>query len=226
MRTPAQRRRDFVLAQRAAPHQPAANPNANAYELMLAKLHSDQRRLRQLQSIERRNDIKRQLLPEYDAWVDGALAADNGGQDDVVTTIMIWRIDTGDYDGALKIAAHVLRHGLTLPENYKRTPATLIAEEIAMAALSPGGAVPLATLSAVFDLTETADMPDEVRAKLLKAIGLAQEADGLLPEALASLTRAITLHDKVGVKRDMERIQRALKSAGSALGEQNDGGEA
>jgi hypothetical protein len=70
----------------------------------------------------------------------------------------------------------VLRHGLTLPERYKRTAGTLIAEEVAEAGLTLPSTVDLATLQRVEALTAATDMPDQVRAKLKKAIGLAFKA--------------------------------------------------
>jgi tetratricopeptide (TPR) repeat protein len=223
MKTLAERRREFVQAKNATPDAPALNPNATAYELMLAKLASDKRRLKQVQSVERKVAVKRELLPDYEAWVSGVLAGDKGGQDDVVATIMVWKIDVGEYgiDGssntnALALAEYVLRHGLTLPDNYVRTPATLIAEEIAEEALreyAAGWPFKLSILERADELTRDADMPDEVRAKLIKAIGLAQEAEGNLEASLAAFTRALELHDRVGVKKDIERIQRAIKAA-------------
>jgi hypothetical protein len=215
MKTLAERRREFVRAKNASPSLAAIDPRATAYELILAKLNSDKRRLKQVQSLERKIDVKSEILPDYEAWVSGVLAGDKGGQDDVVTTVMVWRIDVGDYAGAFPLAAYVLRHGLTLPDNYVRTPTTLIAEEIADAALrefSAGRSFDLAVLTQTDELTAGHDMPDEVRAKLTKAIGLAQEAEGLYDVARVTLTRALTLHDKVGVKKDIERVQRRIRN--------------
>jgi hypothetical protein len=215
MKTIAERRREFVRAKSAAPALAAIHPRATAYELILAKLNSDKRRLKQVQSVERKIAVKRELLPDYEAWVSGVLAGDKGGQDDVVATIMVWRIDVGDIAGALLLADYVLRHGLALPDYYKRTPGTLIAEEIADAALrefSVGRTFDLAVLVRTEELTSDADMPDEVRAKLMKALGLAYEARGLFDVAAGLLVRAYELNDKVGVKKDIERVQRAHKA--------------
>lgn len=198
--------------------------DANAYELMLAKLTEDRRRLHDLQSLERRAEVKREILPDYAAWVDGAIAGDHGVQDDVLMTVMVWRVDSGDLAGALKIAAYALKHKLAMPDQYKRSTGCLIAEEFADAALR-GAAIPpemTEQLQAAADLTASADMPDEVRAKLLKAIGygLAQAAEAypdqrheLMKQARDTLKRALVLHDKVGVKKDIERLEREIKPA-------------
>lgn len=214
-------------AQRQSSDAPV-RADATAYELMLAKLAQDRRRLHDIQSIERRADVKRELLPDYTAWVDGALEGDHGVQDDVLMTVMVWRIDVGDLADALRIAAYAIKHKLAMPDQYKRSAGCLIAEEFADYALRLDAITPEITepLQDANELTANEDMPDEVRAKLLKAIGygLAQAAEGInpeprlvfLPRALDMLKRALGLHDKVGVKKDIERIEREIKNSASA----------
>lgn len=206
----------------SAATDPGEQINANAYELALASLSEHKRRLKQVQSIERKIEVKRQLLPEYAPWVDGVLQAGRGGQDAVLMTVMVWRIDTGDYAGALRIAEYALKHDLAMPDQYQRGVATLVVEEIAdqaLAALSAGGAFSYHVLAIAGDLTGDSDMPDEVRAKLHKALGLAlvkpmdgsPDAAALASEAIEHLRRAVQLNERVGVKKDIERLERFIK---------------
>ncbi|EIF79593.1 Phage terminase, endonuclease subunit, partial [Burkholderia pseudomallei 354a] len=106
--TPARAHFNRVSAARAAAAvSPGATmKGATAYELMLAKLAADRRALKGIQSIERKVELKRKLLPEYTDYVAGALSGGRGAQDDVLVTVMVWRIDAGDFDGALAIAAY------------------------------------------------------------------------------------------------------------------------
>src|SRR3546814_16228702 len=79
------------------------------------------------------------MARKYLAWVEGALKAGEDGkaaQDEIVVTMMIWMIDFRAIDAALDLAAHVLKHGLKLPERYNRTAGSLVAEEIATVALA------------------------------------------------------------------------------------------
>jgi hypothetical protein len=55
-----------------------------------------------------------------------------------------------------------------------------------------------------------------VRAKLLKAIGYGYDQISDKPAALECLRKALELHDKVGVKKDIERIEREIKNSGGA----------
>jgi hypothetical protein len=201
-----------LAASEAAPDQTMAG--AKPYELMLAKLAGDRRALKTIQSVARKIDLKRKLLPEYVEYVEGVLSAGRGAQDDVLTTVMVWRIDAGDLDGALSIATYALRHGLTLPDHFERSLASLLAEQFADAALSAfmdGGTFDPQRLERVHELTHEADMHDQVRAKLYKAIGYAiQETDP--PRALDYLRRALSMNDRVGVKKDIDRLSKLVEA--------------
>ena len=188
---------------------------ANQYELMLAKLAEDKRRLKNIQSIENKITVKRQLLPEYQPWIEGVIQGDTGQQDDVFMTVLVWTIDTGDIEAAVPLADYALRHDLAMPDQYQRTVAYVIAEETADIALKHGS-VPWKTMVRISQMTESHDMPDEVRAKLYKAIGYAQREEGLLIEARAFLILALRLHDKVGVKKDIERLDTQIKNSGGS----------
>lgn len=196
--------------------------DANGYELMLHKLATDKRRLKEVQSLERKAEVKREILPEYEPWIEGVLTGKQGVQDDVLMTVMVWRIDAGDYLGALEIARYAIEHKLAMPDQYKRTTACLIAEEMADAAIKAhdsGIEINVEPLQIADEITAGEDMPDEVRAKLYKAIGYGLSGDKtMLGKAVDIFKRALGLHDKVGVKKDIERLERELKNSTDANG--------
>ncbi|MDH1587005.1 terminase endonuclease subunit [Stutzerimonas stutzeri] len=218
------------LRKRAALEAAATTPaqtmaGATTYELQLAQLHQDCQRLKQIQSTEGKVALKAQLLPAYAPYVDGVLAAGRGAQDDVLTTIMLWRLDVGDYAGGLDIAEYVLKYGMSMPDRFERTTGCLIAEEVAEAALKAqktDGTFELGLLLRTASMTDEQDMPDQARAKLYLAIGRANvavagatdepvEQAEWLKMAHKYLVRAIELHDKCGAKKDLERVDRLLK---------------
>lgn len=224
-----------TLAEAAGEAGERTRANANEYELMLVKLHADRRRLKTVQSTERKIAVKRELLPAYAAWCEGVMAADCPRQDEVFMTVLIWTIDTGDFATALPMARHAIAQDLVLPDRFARTTACLIAEEMAETALKHEGAAlaaDLPQLLACAELVAACDMPDEVRAKLFKACAYAHRAaaaaaSGAEPaaaapaaevaehrrQALELLTRALQLHDKCGVKKDIERLERELRAS-------------
>lgn len=213
--TPARRHRERALAAL----QGAANPQfdqarANAYELQLMQLAEHRRTLKGIQSIERKIDAKRTMLGVYKPWIDGLLAADRGEQDDVLVTVMLWTLDTGDLEGAFNMADYVIRHGLSTPDRYERTAATLIAEEVADTGikLQEAGAGPsYGLLCAYLELLTHSDIFDQVHAKLHKAVGRAALAEGFKEQAYQHYRRALELHDKVGIKKDLEVLERDIK---------------
>ena len=238
MASPAQAHFERHMAQKAArqaghiPGRAAPMPETGGvsaeYRMMMLALGEDLRQLRNIQSDQHKASAKRKMLPKYQPWLEGALSAETGAQDEVVAWMLIWALDLADWPLALRIGDHVLRHGLTPPELFKRTSACIIAEEVADAGLKPTPTADLATLQQVAALTEAEDMPDEVRAKLMKAMGLALKArfDAFDPEAdhalaggrpalaaasLQHLTAALDLDAKSGVKKTIEQLQRATK---------------
>ncbi|WP_065759681.1 phage terminase small subunit [Pseudomonas defluvii] len=223
------------LRKRAAQEAALTAPTAlmdglSNYELMLAKLQQDQLRLQQVQSTQHKALVKAELLGEYKPYIDGVLSAGRGAQDDVVTTVMLWRFDAGDWTGGLDVAVYVLQHGLKMPNRFNRTTGCLVAEEVAEAALKAqkaGESFPIDVMVRTADLTEKQDMPDEVRAKLKLALGRGNLEGldatnpgqlGQLQTGIDLLKRAIELHDHCGGKKDLERAERLLKKLAGPTG--------
>ena len=197
---------------------------ANGYELMLAQLAEHRRQLKQIQSVKRKIEHKRRLIPEYTPYIAGALEANRGGQDDVLVTILVWHIDCGQLRAAVPLAAYCLEHGLVMPDHYERSLACIVAEEAAeltLRQLAAGEAADVDALEAIQAMTASSDMPDEVRAKLCKALGYALR-DESPSAALQHLQRALTLNGKAGVKKDIERLEREIKKGAAETTEPPD----
>lgn len=233
--SPALRHQARILAlQAAGAAASGTTTQGSQYELMLYQLAEDRRRLKLIKSVKSKIALKATLLPNYAAWIDGALSAGNGAQDDVVATILVWAIDVGQYQRALSIARYVLTHNMTLPDQYERDIATMLQDEFAVAFLNgelandPEQAA--SVLTDVSLLTTGKDTPDQARAKLLKALAYAQIAllERTAPEGKTQLTsaeltlaiaanknlnQALQLFDSVGVKKDIERLERRIKKA-------------
>ncbi len=215
------RARAAMESAKTAPQQSMAG--ATAYEHQLNQLLQDRLRLKAIQSTAAKEALKPQLLPQYVPYVEGVLAGGNGAQDDVLTTIMVWRIDAGEYGGALDIADYVLEHKLIMPDRFERTTGCLVAEEIATAALKAqktNGSFDLSILHRTVELTDDEDMPDQARAKLYLATGratvhgiTAEEPGqpGQIQAGIDLLKRAIELHDSCGGKKDLDGAERLLK---------------
>lgn len=216
MTTPAQRHFQKAMAAQEAAEatESTTRPDASQYELMQAQLYEHGRQLKAIESIKAKGELKAKLLPDYAPYVEGVLEADTGLQDDVLMTVMIWRIDAQDWEGALQIAEYAIKHGLNLPDKFQRSTTCALAEQIAEAA-KEADVVPLETLKRTADLVVGKDMPDQVAAKFHKALGLALEATDL-QASLNNLKLALSFDDRVGVKKDITRIEKALTNQSPA----------
>ncbi|WP_336005397.1 phage terminase small subunit [Acinetobacter pittii] len=199
--------------------------NTNAYEQQLLQLNSDKNRLKNIQSKQNKIELKRQLLPNYKPYVEGILEVKPGVQDTVITEILVWAIDIGDYEFALDIAEYVLEHGLKLPDRFERSEACFITEDIAdefLKTLKTDVAVDITVLERLEQLItdETLaqskrDMPDEVKAKLYLALGktemrfvTGEELVDLVHATRARdfLDQACKLDDKCGGRTDLNKM--------------------
>ncbi|PZT89803.1 MAG: terminase [Acinetobacter sp.] len=199
--------------------------NTNAYEQQLLQLNSDKNRLKNIQSKQNKIELKRQLLPNYKPYVEGILEVKPGVQDAVITEILVWAIDIGEYEFALDIAEYVLEHGLKLPDRFERSEACFITEDIAdefLKTLKTDVAVDITVLERLEQLItdeslvqSKRDMPDEVKAKLYLALGKT-EMRSVTGEELVDLVHATRardfldmackLDDKCGGRTDLNKM--------------------
>lgn len=232
MASPA--RKHWQRATAAAQSAAAASSKpqtGDAYQLMKAALIEDRRRLHDVQSIEKKIELKRELLPQYQAYIQGVLEKGNGAQDDVLTTIMVWLLDVGYISDAVEVAEYALKHGLNPAEQYQRSTAALLVEESADTLLRHDikpvwekgkvvnagkdldvHRVSLDQMQKIEWLTDGHDMHDQIRAKMYKAIGYLALLTGQYESAMAALKRALELNDQAGVKKDIERLEGLVNS--------------
>lgn len=217
--SPAAKRFQRMQVAKQASAATPDRPTGDAYELHLAAIIEDTRRLHDIQSIERKKEAKRELLPNYDEYVKGILEAAPGQQDEVLMTLMVWYLDVGDLSTGLDIAEYAVANGLETPDRYQRTTANLVAEQVAEFALiaeneDPEGEI-IQAVERTVDMFGESDMHDQVKAKLFKAYGYRLRDSGKTEEALDALERAVKLHDRVGAKKDIEALKKDLNNSGN-----------
>ncbi|MBB3185760.1 tetratricopeptide (TPR) repeat protein [Halomonas fontilapidosi] len=221
-----------TAAQAAGAADPRAAQSGEQYELHAAALWEARRTLKGIKSLEAKVAKKRELLPEFEAYVAGVLEGGQGAADHVLMTVMLWRLDVGDLEGGIEVAEYALRHGLDTPDRFERDTASIVAEQVAEEGLArleatEGDTLPEVAADLVMylaraeALTADADMHDQIRAKLHKALGYAHRDSRNLEEALEHLRRALQLNERAGVKKDIERLERQVRdeSAKNASGQ-------
>jgi hypothetical protein len=215
-----------------------SSPADRAASQITLRLTHDLRRLKEIRSIDKKIEAKREMLPEYRSWVEGVMVADagvgTGVAGDVVPTYMVWLLDTGAYMAALDVAEFLLRHRVEMPKRYARDVPTIVVELVADAAAkaqNAGQSFDRAVLDTADNLTAGCDIHDEVRAKLLKAIGIeqlrkaeempAEESRIVLESTLVHLREAQRLHDRVGVKDRVKRAEKLLAAVTAPAADTN-----
>lgn len=207
----AKKHKQSVIAQSEVA-KPTSEGFGSNYDMLNLKLVEDRRTLHSIQSILGKIAKKSELLPHYDDWINATLSTGTGKSDPLLTTLMLWHIDVGNFERGLDIADYALKHQLTMPDNHQRTLATVVAEEVAdtakrlMQAEQPFDEGQVLRAST---MTADQDVPDQVRAKLAKIIGeLTEEADPAT--ALASYKIALQHDAKSGVKGSIKRLEKQL----------------
>lgn len=215
------------------PPEPAGDtPQGQEYAALRVLLHDNLRVLADIESIEARNPRKAEFAFAFADWIEGVLAAGERGeaaQDEILITNMIWALDYRNFDYALRLGTHAIRHNFVMPQRFERSVACFLAEEIAIVSLAQQELVNHEQLLGLAALVQGKDMPDQVTARLHKAISrsYARKADAFDPaadsapaggkgawlaEALSHARRAFELHRGAGVIKDIERLERQLKA--------------
>lgn len=177
-------------------------------------------------------------MHDFDGWIAGVLEADSGEPDEIVSTMLAWNVDAGNFDHALVLAAYALKHGLKMPDQFNRSVPEFLMDEFSKAAAAGKMANAPALLEQVIDLTADVDAHDQPRAKLYQAhafslIGRlnatsatykvedAQITPRTALTALAELKRARALYDKVGGVKDIEKLDKFIKDNAPELLDQS-----
>lgn len=205
-----------------------------AYEQMLMQLKRDQSLLKSIQAKTSKIAKKQALFEHYKPYIDGILEACPNVADDVVANMLVWTVDIASYDYALKIMQYMLHAKLGTPDQFDRTVATFVYEEISNTQLKLLNAedenepFDLDVLLKLEALLHTAnqfpdhafDMPDEVRAKLYVALGKAElklirdtPSEDLIhaQQAKNYLEIAIKLDDRCRGKIDLKTANKLIQ---------------
>lgn len=207
-------------AQVVAGNKPAATASVPTHltpqdRLMLVAMEADLVRLKEIQSHQRRNEIKQaELLPRYRAYLQELLASNQPRTPEIVVRNLIWAMDVGDVTWAMTLGKFAVAHNLPTPDGFRRDIRNLFVGDMAAAALELHKTNQnVGWLYQLEQLADTWDLIDEVRADLCKALGLENEWDGHTMDALTLYQKADRLNPRTRVKRDIVRLQKLLEQA-------------
>lgn len=217
----------MVLEKQAS--NPSSAPNApkiGVEHQMAVALNADMKALKGIKSTQTKAELKTTLLAKYKDYVETLIEADQGGDDNIVAQCMVWAIDAGQIEPswmpwAFKVANYAIRHNIAPARGFNRAAAPFLLETIAeQAETARKSQAPFekSWLTTALELTEGADMHDQIRAKAQKELGLmlssaanASAAD--LELAIACLEAAVKIDSKIGVAGELKKARALLKKA-------------
>ncbi len=143
--------------------------------LLDVSIAEDLKSLKEIRSIERKKQIKRdQLIPKYKEYVE-QLQKDNQSHP-LLTQYLVWLFDAGDIDGALELFSYCHDKELALPERFRRPLGIYVADEVLIWSerMVDMDKTPNPYFNDLFSEIATCaiDVPDELRAKYCKLAGL------------------------------------------------------
>ncbi len=184
------------------------------YDLMRFQLHQHKQLLKGIASKKDKAIKKAELLPQYDEWIEGAMAGIPNEQDEVLATVAIWHCDAGNLDTGAQIGLFAIDHDVKVPDAFERNLATVIVETLATN-LRGDNTIREDTIADVQALLlaqngkmHKHNVPDQVTAKFFKAAGIYLEGINDA-KALELLKLAADYDDGVGVSTKIKALERA-----------------
>lgn len=175
------------------------------------RLFNHMNQLKEIKSTQEKIAKKKEWLPEYLGYIDGCLAVSPSAQNTTLVTLMIWAVDAGEYELAVRIAEYAILNEMVMPEGYSRGIAEFVTEQSAIDFCDDSDlAIAHAELiKKIIELGVGEQMVDQARAKIFRALGDAlNEAQPV--EALNAYKNALRLDVKVGCKKDLTALEKRL----------------
>ena len=220
-----------LTASRAA----VASHASNLDRTMRYKLGADRTRLKKIASMQRKAEIKSEIIPEYLPYLDGLIAGHGGN--DILTQVMVWAFDAQNIVIFDRLARYALNNRLAMPTDFARSLGAWLAESVAKLILKlvdgsidgvAFGAESIEIIQSlapwVLDQTMHLDMHDEIRSKLYRACAeVCVFSDPAL--ALNYFEQALKLDAHIRIKTRIKLLkeQLALTESPTSQGQADDG---
>lgn len=209
-----------VAAAAALPYSPgeALSSPANArkhLKLMEAGLDEDLARLKAIQSLAGKQDLKRtELLPKYQDYIHRYLESGLVMPNRVLVQVLVWLFDTTQFDDALELADIAIEQGQLMPERFKRRDIqTFVADAVCEWAYAEyqAGRSPEPYLSNLLPRVDGEwELTEQIPSKYHKLIGMrAMEAEEW-ETALKHLERSTELYAKAGNDTRIDKCRKGL----------------
>ena len=215
--SPARRHFEQETARQAAEHSEMDLSQLTAYQRLYKSLQDDKAILKAIFGNEDKAKAKAEMLPSYVDWLQGVMAGQHAQVGDKITpTVLVWFIDCGLLDEAMPLVTFAMQTGMDSADEYQRTMPEIIIEQYAEQ-ISNGYDISPDHLQTLIDWATQKNekgqhlfnMPDQIRAKLLKAAGERFEEDNQTAQAIALYEKALNYNPRAGVKKRLDALRKS-----------------
>lgn len=196
-------------AENCLAYSAANNQNYRAWN---HKLKADLSRLDRIPSKMERNEAKRLSVPEYDEYIQQFLVSGKTGKNnDVFAWVLVWCVDAGLLDQAMKMLAVALANGLTQPRLFtSRKLPEIVVEDISVMVINHQTPEMFKDyLLQLENLTKETSFPDYIRAKLYRALGQAVIKQSA-PDAAQWFEKSVEYNPKGGAKAMLKTCRKLM----------------
>ncbi len=193
--------------------------NKANFELLLAQLDIDCKRLSEQPQGAARDPLKRELVKSYLPLVNAYIAGKEAFQNLVLTQVMVWLFDLGEIEQALTLADVAIAQNQPMPQRFGRDVRTFVADafldwrKLQKALKNP--VEPYFTR--IFDQVMTWKIHDEIKVKYLKAAAEEYHAAGEVEKALECCDKAQAIDPTVPVKTLRKELEKAVAEKAEKL---------
>lgn len=215
--SPARRHFEQETARQAAEHSEMDLSQLTAYQRLYKSLQDDKAILKAIFGNEDKAKAKAEMLPSYVDWLQGVMAGQHAQVGDKITpTVLVWFIDCGLLDEAMPLVTFAMKTGMDSADEYQRTMPEIIIEQYAEQ-ISNGYDISPDHLQTLIDWATQKNekgqhlfnMPDQIRAKLLKAAGERFEEANQTAQAIALYEKALNYNPRAGVKKRLDALRKS-----------------
>ncbi len=108
----------------------SASMDINLFEQLQAAMQTDVARIKGVNKLSDKQEIKRHLLPNYLPFVENYVTEEHDYPCDIAVQVMVWLFDIDDIEKALAIGTYLVRTGTNqLPIKFSRDLPTFIIDE-------------------------------------------------------------------------------------------------
>lgn len=235
MVSPLRKQRDALLKQSVVGTSASSNvpteiitgEQPDSLHLLLGEMDNDLKRLKELDRIDDRNDLKRdELIPKYRASVEEYLKSETPFKNSLFSNMVVWMFDIEELDTAIAWCDIAIEQGFESP--FKRDFQHFCADMVLAWAdkmITNGHSVE-PYFSAVFEkVVNDWRINEKLTAKYYKFAGLLliRDEEGkplasqvgdveVLKQALALMQSAENQHSKAGVSTHIEKIEQRIRA--------------